>query len=116
MGFYSNPAIIIDKHGQTVFFPWLIRGKGYVVPDPDAKRKLNLFLSSSTWMFILLGILVLFLPSFSFLAFIGILIVWLILYFLFVKAITKNLSVYPLDYKELILDNISSSVDESSNE
>jgi hypothetical protein len=116
LSLHSNPTIIIDKRGQTVFFPWLIRGKGYVVPEPETKRRLDILLSSSIWMFILLGILVLFLPSFSFFAYIGVLIIWLVLYFLFVEAITKSLPAYPLSYKELILDNISSSADETSND
>ena len=39
---------------------------------------------------------------------------WLVLYSLIVDAVTKKLSVYPLSYKDLILDNISSDDEDTS--
>ena len=115
----SNAAFVTDKHGQTIFFPWRRRGKGYVVPDLETKRKLSALSLGFLWGIFLFPLLIIvFLSLFSLLKirsdficvsiFIGVPVNLLVLYYLIVEAITKKLSVYPLSYKELILDNLSS--------
>jgi len=118
LGFYSNPPFVNDKYGQIVFFPWSIRGKGYLVSDSKTEKRLkvisSVFIRASILLAFLVPISSLFLLSMQggfFLCIgtlLGVPINWVVLYFLIVDAFTKDLSVYPLSYKELILDNISS--------
>jgi hypothetical protein len=124
LGSYSYSVFLIDKRGQTVFFPWRKGGKGYIVPDVETRRRLNVLLSGFNWISIILGFLVIISPSFLLSiqggnllcigTFIGVPVNWLVLYFLIVEAITKRLSVYPLSYKDIILDNISSDDEDDS--
>jgi len=111
---YSDSAFIIDKHGQIVFYPWRPAGKGYVVPNDETRRRLNKLIIGFIWTAIFLIALAIFaLSTFGgyficISTFFGVPANLLVLYFLIVEVVTKNLSVYPLSYKDLILDNISS--------
>jgi hypothetical protein len=114
----SNTAFVTDKHGQTIFFPWRRRGKGYIVPDLETKRKLNILALGFIWgiflfpfLILLLSILVLFLRWNYYVCigiFVGVPANLFVLYYAIVDAATKNLTVYSMSYRDLILDNLSS--------
>jgi len=94
------------------------------VPDLETRRRLNVLSLGFLWGLFLFPFLVLFLSVLALLMhggyylcisiFIGVPVNLLVLYFLIVEAVTKNLSVYPLSYKELILDNLSSDDEDDS--
>jgi len=94
------------------------------VPDLETRRKLNILALCFIWggflfpfLVFFLSVLVVLLRGSYYLCigiFIGVPVNLFVLYFLIVEAVTKNLSVYPLSYKELILDNLSSDDEDDS--
>lgn len=105
---------VVDRYGQTVFFPRFARAHGYIVLDPKDKRKLEIFSLSFIWISVFLIVLILPLlilygdSSLCTGGIFGILPGWFLLQFLILQAITKHLPVHPMSYKEIVLDNLSS--------
>ncbi len=46
MGYFrrlSDALFKIDRHGNTIFYPWGIIGKGYMLPDRQTEDKIRRF-------------------------------------------------------------------------
>ncbi len=49
MGYFrtlTNSSFKLDSKGNTIFFPWGILGKGYVLPNNEIEEKIRRFLTA----------------------------------------------------------------------
>jgi hypothetical protein len=64
MGYFrtlGNSSFKIDKCGNTIFFPWGILGKGYLLPDKKTEEKIRKF---TTWYHVIGLMLILIMGAF----------------------------------------------------
>ena len=114
---FSSSRIVIDKNGETIFFPWHSKGKGYILGNSTKKRRVENFLTGYFWISFVAIIFSPFLALVfeNLLLYFGVCfsvaINWLFLYFLVVEVITQKLPVYKLSYKETVLEKLTSDDD-----
>jgi hypothetical protein len=111
---------VTDKRGVLFFFPWGGRKTGYLLENDHLKSKFKKFYSISFTIYVVAMAL-----SFSWkhdfwLIFGGMLActsAWLLVWYFYVKEITKSLPASGTSYSEIVLEKLTSdSDDESENE
>jgi hypothetical protein len=110
---------VVDKHGDTLFFPWGSRHKGYVLNDLALQEKISKFYSVSFTIY-LFTMCLLFAIFFRSGWFIGIIFIWaacfLFIYSLYINRITKSLSSANASYVDILLDKIVPDEEEAENQ
>jgi hypothetical protein len=109
--FFTRRMFIVDKHGRIIFFPWGIRGKGYILKNVAMKEKTANFYTSCVIAY-LLGIGFLAGRFQNFLGIIGLLLIsgsiLLLTWYVYSWNITRYLSITRASYKEIVLDKVTS--------
>ena len=109
-------VFISDNHGNTIFFPWGARRKGYILNDQDLQKKFSKFYSVSFTIYFIVLILLIALfhnsaPT------IVVIFAWsacfLIVYRLYTNRITESLPLANSSFADIFLDKIGPNEDET---
>ena len=106
MGYFrrlSDALFKTDSHGNTIFYPWGMIGKGYVLPDRQTEDKVRRFV---IWYHFTVLVTLLFVGAFLGLWIVNLIVVLpvvIILWGLIVKRFTKGLQ--PSDKKLTFSEN-----------
>jgi hypothetical protein len=107
--FVQAECFFTDKHGHIIFFPWGTKRKAFVLDNKETKQRVANFYTGLAVAFFL--IVAMFTNSKSFwLIVIALLLgslVYLFIWFLYVRIVTANLKLSNESYTEIALEKIS---------